>query len=157
MNTEGNNKRRWIIIALVSVAMIVMAVMYFNKEETPYTSSSRKGDRVYLDILSIIPTQGIYTEGQVYYTEFVCECETTDHEEVKVFISSADYRRIFDADVNVIVSDFSFAERTKYSPAARIHGTVRSPQTLSSALLTEEFEDIIAFRSIDVPKQYKVN
>ena len=84
--------------------MIVMAVMYFNKEETPYTSSSRKGDRVYLDILSIIPTQGIYTEGQVYYTEFVCECETTDHEEVKVFISSADYRRIFDADVNVIVN-----------------------------------------------------
>lgn len=132
--------------------------------EKLYSASSAVGDRVYLNISLIEPQYGVYTSkaGQTVpvftmYSDYVCKCTTVAGNTVWISFDAASYKSRIDSTIDTYVSStvsgFS-GERVRFSPSAKLHGTVVKSTSVMSGLDTKINQtSIIEYSSIDIPKQ----
>lgn len=118
-----------------------------KKAEQKYTSSASVGDSVYIDIVSIFPEYGIYTEGQYFYTDFVCKCKTSSGSTVWVYMTCSEYKNKFDSSVSTMVGAL-YADEITLSPAKRIHGKVITAESIVDGLASKTATKVIDFSSV---------
>jgi hypothetical protein len=118
-----------------------------KKAEQKYTSNASVGDSVYIDIVSIFPEYGIYTEGQYIYTDFVCKCKTSSGSTVWVYMTCSEYKNKFDSSVSTMVGAL-YADEITLSPAKRIHGKVISAESIVDGLASKTGSKVIDFSSV---------
>ena len=116
--------------------------------ETRFSSSSTSGSKVYADIVSIFPSIGIYTEGSSNYKNFVCECRTSSGSTVWVYMTVSEYRTYFDSDASSSIYN-EYAEEVTFSRGKRIHGTVKTANSVMSGLSADTGTYVIDFSSFD--------
>ena len=118
--------------------------------EKAYSILSSIGDKVYVDIVSIEPSIGIGTKNSTVNTHIVCECKTSANTTVWVYMSLTEYKNNIDSSAVLSNSSTATFQTIKYSPAARIHGTVSSAEALCTGLSTDiSSTKAITFKSID--------
>ncbi len=115
-------------------------------KEMKFSSSFTSGTKVYVDIVSIFPSFGIYTQGSFYYTDFVCECKTAAGSTVWVYMTTSEYKTNFDASVSTDIYR-NYADEVTFS-SKRIHGTVISANTITSDLSADTGTYVIDFSSV---------
>ena len=118
-----------------------------KKAEQKYTSSASVGDSVYIDIVSIFPEYGIYTQGQYIYTDFVCKCKTSSGSIVWVYMTCSEYKSKFDSSVSTMVGAL-YADEITLSPAKRIHGKVITAESIIDGLEADTAKKVIDFSSV---------
>ncbi len=105
-----------------------------------YTAKQNPADQspVYADILSIEPAFALlYDQNGIKslrVKEIVCECETTEHESIYVYISVEDYRDHFDPSASFSTGDGSSFSAISFSPSARIEGVARPADEVHAGL-----------------------
>lgn len=127
-----------------------------STSEKAYSTSSKTNDKVYVDVTSVFPSNGIYSIGgnnlSKNYHHFVCECKTSAGKKVYVYISTIDYLSYFDSSAST--SYFGSNQTLNYSPAVRIHGKVISSSSVTKDLQKSiNSSTVIEFSSVDKPKQ----
>lgn len=116
--------------------------------ETKYSSSTAKsGDKVYVDIVSIFPEIGIYTQGSSSYSHFVCKCKTSSGSTVWVYMTCSEYKSNFDSSASTSVYS-SYADEVTFSSSKRIHGTVKTANNIMSGLSSDTGTYVIDFSSL---------
>ena len=122
---------------------------YNQSTETRFSSSSKAGNKVYADIVSIFPAIGIYTEGSSTYSNYVCECKTSSGTTVWVYISVSKYRSTFDSDASSSIYS-EYAEEITFPSSKRIHGVVKSADSVMHGLSADTGSTLlINFGSVD--------
>lgn len=114
-----------------------------------FSSSTSVGTIAYADIVSIFPAIGIYQEGEIYYTDFVCECRTSIGTTVWVYMSTSEYIENFDANVstNIVRSE---AEEILFPSPKRVRGiTMRADNIIYGLSDDTGAETLIGFTSVD--------
>lgn len=122
---------------------------YWEKQEdSKFTSASSVGENVYIDIQSIFPEIGIYTEGSSFYTEFVCRCVTSSGSTVWVHMSCSEYQRYFDSDASTSIFNM-YAEEITFSSSKRIRGVVEESDSVLFGLSSDTGSTLlISFDSV---------
>ena len=119
-----------------------------KKADSKFTSSSSVGDNVYVDIKSIFPEIGIYTEGSSYYSEFVCRCVTSSGSTVWINMTCSEYKSYFDSDASTSIFN-SYADEITFSSPKRIHGVVKKCDSVLSGLSADTGTTLlISFKSV---------
>lgn len=130
------------IVALAVVACIALWLWidsnngHLTKQDVPevsYSSSLETGTKVYVDIKSIFPAIGIYTEGSSSYSDFVCECKTSSGKTVWVYMTTTEYKDHFDSTASTSTKA-QYAEEIKFSTAKRIHGKTQRADSVMNGL-----------------------
>lgn len=116
--------------------------------ETRFIATSTVGQKVYVSIKSIWPAQGIYTQGNSFYSYFVCECQTDSGTKVYVYMTVSEYRKYFDADASNSIHE-EYADEITLSPSKKIHGKVVSADSIISGLAAQTASRIIDLTSVD--------
>lgn len=119
-----------------------------SNTESKYSSSSKLGEKVYAEIVSIFPAHGIYTEGTNNYTHFLCECQTSTGSTIWVYISVAQYRINFDANISSSINNDTAYEIT-WNFNRKIHGKVTYSDSIINGLSSEIGNDVFEFSSLD--------
>lgn len=109
-------------------------------------STTTVGQKVYADIVSIFPDYGIYTEGSIDYSHFVCSCKTSSGSTVWVYMTVSEYRVNFDSSASSSVYTHS-AEEVTFSYSKRIHGTVKRAESILTGLSKDTGTVVIDFSS----------
>jgi hypothetical protein len=107
------------------------------------------GDSVYVDIVSIFPSIGIYNEGSTGYTNYACECLTDEGDTVWLYISRWEYILNFDVAVPTSVDSSDGAEEVTFDEPKRVYGIVRSANNLVEGLSEDTGELVVRFTSSD--------
>lgn len=115
--------------------------------EKKFTASVSSGEAVYVDIVSIFPEIGLYTQGNTYYSYFVCRCETSSGSTVWVYMSCFEYIGNFDSSASTSIYD-EYAEKVTFSSAKRIHGTAKRAEAILSGLSSDTGTIVIDFSSL---------
>jgi len=115
--------------------------------EVKFSSSVSAGDKVYIDISSIIPEIGIYTEGSNNYSHFVCKCKTTSGTNVWVYMTTSEYKNHFDSSASTSVSS-TYADTVSFSTSKRIHGVAKRAESIMSGLSSDTANMVIVFNSV---------
>ncbi len=122
---------------------------YWEKNaETKFSSSASSGDEVYADIVSIFPEIGIYTQGNTYYSYFVCKCKTSSGSTVWVYMTCSEYKNNFDSSASTSTTN-EYAEEVTYSTSKRIHGTAKKAESIMTGLSSDTGTMVIDFSSLD--------
>lgn len=130
------------IVALAIIACIALWIWidsndgHLTKQDIPavsYSSSLETGTKVYVDIKSIFPAVGIYTEGSSNYSDFVCECKTSSGKTVWVYMTTTEYKDHFDSTASTSTKA-QYAEEIKFSTAKRIHGKTQRADSVMNGL-----------------------
>ena len=122
---------------------------YWEKNaEAKFTSNASSGDEVYADIVSIFPEIGIYTQGNTYYSYFVCRCKTSSGSTVWIYMTCSEYKSNFDSSASTNINN-EFAEEVTYSSSKRIHGTAKKAETIMTGLSSDTGTMVIDFSSLD--------
>lgn len=116
--------------------------------EKRFSTSSTAGSKVYVDIVSIFPSIGIYTEGSSNYKNFVCECRTSSGTTVWVYMTVSEYRSYFDSDASSSIYN-DYADEVTFSSGKRIHGTVKTANSVMAGLSSDTGTYVIDFSSFD--------
>ena len=120
-----------------------------KKAESKFTTSSSVGDSVYIDIKSIFPEIGIYTEGSTNYSEFVCSCVTSSGSTVWINMTCSEYKRYFDSDASTSIYN-SYADEVTFSSPKRIYGVVKKCDSVLSGLSSDTGTTLlISFKSVN--------
>lgn len=101
--------------------------------ETRFSSTSEVGDKVYVDIVSIFPEIGIYTEGSSNYSYFVCKCKTTSGTTVWLYMTTSEYKSNFDSSASTSIYN-EYADEVTYSTSKRVRGTVKASESVMYGL-----------------------
>ncbi len=117
-------------------------------EEKAFTTSTALNTPVYVNIVSIFPEIGIYTEGTSYYKEFVCKCKTSSGTYVWVYMTCSDYKKYFDASASTSIYN-STAETKTFNTSKKIHGTTINADSVLSGLSSDTGKIIIKFKSVN--------
>lgn len=120
---------------------------WVKKAEEKFTSSASSGDAVYADIVSIFPETGIYTQGNSYYSYFVCRCKTSSDSTVWVYMTCTEYKNNFDSSASTSIFN-QYAEEVTYSSSKRIHGTATRAESIMSGLSSDTGTMVIDFSSL---------
>jgi hypothetical protein len=120
---------------------------WVKKAEEKFTSSASSGDAVYADIVSIFPEIGIYTQGNSYYSYFVCRCKTSSGSTVWVYMTCTEYKNNFDSSASTSIFN-QYAEEVTYSSSKRIHGTATRAESIMSGLSSDTGTMVIDFSSL---------
>lgn len=120
---------------------------WVKKAEEKFTSSASSGDAVYADIVSIFPEIGIYTQGNSYYSYFVCRCKTSSGSTVWVYMTCTEYKNNFDSSASTSIFN-QYAEEATYSSSKRIHGTATRAESIMSGLSSDTGTMVIDFSSL---------
>ena len=104
--------------------------------ETLFKTSLSTGTDVYASISTIFPSLGIYTEGNSFYSYFVCECTTTTGSTIWVYMTVTEYKNYFDSDASNSIYN-SEAEEIELVYPKKIHGTVVSSESVLGGLSSE--------------------
>ena len=120
---------------------------WVKKVEKKYSASASAGDLVYVDIVSIFPEIGIYTQGTTNYTEFVCKCKTSSGSTVWVYMTCNEYKNKFDSSASTSIFSPYQDEKT-FSSSKRIHGEVRRADSIMSGLSSDTGTYVIDFSSV---------
>lgn len=137
--------------------------------EKAFSASSKRDDKVYLKIISIEPSSGIFETDESsasvdYYHHLICKCKSEMGVTVWLYISTADYRLKIDPSFNTLVnksSDTFSAKTIEYNPSATLHGTMSTPYVAlpnnlkgRQSIITEVGNDaFLVYRSLYVPTQ----
>lgn len=125
---------------------------WVKKQEKKYSPTASEDDLVYVDIVSISPTYGIYGTGLNYstvYSHFVCKCRSSSGDTVWIYISTEEYKELFDSSINSEIYAFSNnAKKITLSPSKRIHGTIVLANSIVDDLSSETADIIIKFTSL---------
>lgn len=106
---------------------------WIKKAEERFSSSSSSGDPVYVDIVSIFPKFGIYTQGSTNYTHFVCQCKTSTNSTVWIYMTCSEYKSNFDSSASTNVNR-QYADEVTLKSSKRIHGTATKAESILSGL-----------------------
>jgi hypothetical protein len=117
------------------------------QQESKFTESASSGDPVYIDIVSIFPEIGIYTQGSSNYSEFVCRCKASSGTTVWVYMSCSEYKSNFDSSAPTSIFNF-YADKKTFS-SKRIHGTAKEAEDIMSGLSSDTGTMVIDFSSVD--------
>ena len=120
---------------------------WVKKAEEKFSSSASSGDAVYADIVSIFPEIGIYTQGNSYYSYFVCRCKTSSGSTVWVYMTCTEYKNNFDSSASTSIFN-QYAEEVTYSSSKRIHGTATRAESIMSGLSSDTGTMVIDFSSL---------
>ena len=121
---------------------------YWEKQqESKFTTSAASGDPVYIDIVSIFPEIGIYTQGSSNYSEFVCRCKTSAGTTVWVYMTCSEYKSNFDSSASTSIFN-SYADEKTFS-SKRIHGTAKKAENIMSGLSSDTGTMVIDFSSVN--------
>ena len=127
-------------------------------KEDAYSSESKAGSHVYVDVVSVMPVYGIYDmseQGKINknYTDVVAECYTADGSVIYVCVPVDDYKKDIDPELDlssVIVSSVMGDFNTMYySPARRVHGQLRESSKITDDLAETAGELTLIYSSID--------
>lgn len=116
--------------------------------ETEFSNSSKFNSKVYVDIVSIFPEIGIYTQGSSNYSYFVCNCKTSSGSTVWVYMTVSEYKENFNSSESTSINS-SFADEVTFSFPKRIHGSTRNAESIMSGLSTDTGPLVIDFSSIN--------
>ncbi len=120
---------------------------YSTSSEVKFSNSVSAGDKVYIDIVSITPEIGIYTEGSSIYSHFVCKCKTSSGTNVWVYMTTSEYKNNFDSSASTSVSS-SYADTVSFSSSKRIHGVAKRAENIMTGLSTDTATMIMVFSSL---------
>ena len=118
-----------------------------KKEEAKFSSSASSGDAVYADIVWIFPEIGIYTQGNSYYSYFVCKCKTSSGSIVWVYMTCTEYKNNFDSSASTSIYN-QYADEVTFSSSKRIHGTAKRAESIMSGLSSDTGTMVIDFSSL---------
>lgn len=119
-----------VILALIGVLFFAWKAYQANHgPETEYTKYSVKNDKVYVDVARIDPmTYHAWLSNEKEPTYVVCFCTRPDGSSFDMFITTSEYRRVFDKNISFErtggFGKLGTAETLYFNPAIRIHGEV---------------------------------
>ncbi len=119
-----------------------------RKAETKFSSSVSAGESVYADIVSIFPEIGIYTQGNSYYSYFVCKCKTSSGTTVWVYMTCSEYKNNFDSSASTSIYN-QYADEVTFSTSKRIHGTAKRAESIMTGLSSDTGTMVIDYSSVD--------
>ena len=154
-------KKKWYIYALLA-GMVVFLIYcftvgntsddssYYSDEETStpkptatatptpdleneYTSIAEIGDKVYADVVDILPKYGVYTEGHTFYDTVICLSTLKNGETAWIAMPIHDYAATFgDTKItSITVNDnFNTVEQKTFDNPIRVSGKVVDPDAI---------------------------
>ncbi len=153
--SPGTSPLGCLIIGLIVLLLIVIPIGLSTcdssgpKEEYKFSQSADAYDDVYVDIVSIEPSVGIYTEGSYTNTNVACKCKTSDGKTVWVYMSVYEYNKYIDSSAKISNSVNADYDVKYYSTAKRIHGTARKADSLCEGLSSDTGTMVLYFESIE--------
>lgn len=159
---EKADKKAGTIIRLALVGIFILILIFSSLDgdssrsaanssasaEVLYSSySAQVGDEVYVDIVSIFPQIGVYSEGSVNYSHFVCECQTSYRTTVWVYMTCSEYQSNFDSSASTSIYS-TYADEVTFSSSIRIHGTVKTADSITPDLSSDTGTYVIDFSSV---------
>ncbi len=105
--------------------------------EDEYTSLAKIGDKVYADVVDILPKYGVYTEGHYLYDTVVCLSTLDNGETAWIAMSTYDYASTFgDESITTMpVNDgLNAVEQLYFDDPIRVKGKVVDPDAIVTGL-----------------------
>ena len=150
---RSRNLIRLVVVVIFAVLTLIACVGGCSSRSDPaeteyFASTAVSGDKVYADIVSIVPKYGICTPGSSSFSSFVCQCKTSFGSTVWVYMPCTEYKEHFDFSVSTDASSKPQAEKVTFSSAKRIHGTVKTADSIQSDLSSTTGQYVIDFSSL---------
>lgn len=101
--------------------------------EDEYTSIAEIGDKVYADVMDILPKYGVYTEGHTFYDTVICLSTLKNGETAWIAMPIHDYASTFgDTKItSITVNDnFNTVEQKTFDNPIRVSGKVVDPDAI---------------------------
>lgn len=86
--------------------------------ETEYFACSMAGEKVYVDIVDIIPAVNLVSDGEI--KNLLCTCTATNGETLTMYITVSDFADNFDSDIWTYLGE-DYRREVRFSPK-RVHG-----------------------------------
>ena len=147
----------------VALILILIGILFLgwrayqnnHGPETEYTKYSVKYDKVYVDVVKIDPmTVHAWMSNEKEPTYVVCFCTRPDGSSFDMFISTAEYKRVFDKNISFErvgnIGKLGTAETLFFNPAIRIHGEVYEGSFLYGDNAAKyNFDTVLQYKSSD--------
>lgn len=147
-------------LAIVGIFILILIFTSLDRDSSRFATNSsasdevffssysaQVGEGVYVDIVSIFPQIGVYSEGSANYSHFVCECQTSYGTTVWLYMTCSEYQSNFDSSAST--STYStYADEVTFSSSIRIHGTVKTADSITPDLSSDTGTYVIAFSSV---------